>query len=415
MLRGIDFGILPGSPADQSGAVQAALDAAQADGRPLLLPPGRIYVQNLRFPGAASIIGTPGATVLAGWQDNPVGRASLADDLSLEGIGFSGSPGGKPGRQGLLGIESCTGIRISNCRFLTAATTGLRLQDAAARIEGCAFEQLDIAIFSNNSRGLTIRDNRIAGCGNGGILVWRDQPGPDGSIIAGNRVEHVLARDGGSGQNGNAINIFRADRVIVADNVIDDCDFSAIRANTTIDTAIRGNTCSNCREVAIYSEFAFSGSVVSGNIIDGAAAGISITNFDQGGRLAVCSGNIVRNITPNSPTNPDVTPYGIYAEADTVITGNTVTAVPGIGIGAGYGKYLRNVLVADNVISDVETGIAVSVAEGSGPVRVAGNMITGARGSAMAGMKWQQVASADLAADAGRFAGVTVEGNTVAP
>src|SRR6185437_4398892 len=142
------------------------------------------------------------------------------------------------------------------------------------------------------------------------------------------------------------------------------------------------------REVAIYSEFDFSGSEISGNVIDGAAAGISITNSKEGGRLAVCANNIVRNITPNSPTNPDVRPYGIAAEADTVISGNTVDSVPGIGIAAGYGVYLRNVLIANN-------------------------MISGATIAALAGMQWDKIASADLVADAAQFPNVALAGNTV--
>ncbi len=94
--------------------------------------------------------------------------------------------------------------------------------------------------------------------------------------------------------------------------------------------------------------------------------------------------------------------------------GNTVSAVPGIGILAGYGPYLKNVVIADNVVTGVQTGIAVSVADGAGPVRIAGNMIAGAQ-TALAGMRWQDVASRDLAADAGNFPGVSVEGNVVSP
>src|SRR5690606_20224198 len=126
---------------------------------------------------------------------------------------------------------------------------------------------------------------------------------------------------GGNGQNGNGINIFRADEVIVADNHIADCAFTAIRLNSTNNTKISGNICLRSGEVAIFSEFSFSGSVIANNIIDGAASGISITNLDSGGRLAVCSGNIVRNITPVSLVNPDTVPIGIFAEADTAITG----------------------------------------------------------------------------------------------
>ncbi|MDR3475238.1 MAG: TIGR03808 family TAT-translocated repetitive protein [Devosia sp.] len=414
-LLGIDFGIIPGSLTDQSKAMQAALGAAHDQGRTLVLPAGQIFVQNLEIPGQIRVVGQPGATVLVAWQNNPIGTAQRADDLRLEGVGFSGAPGGSPGDQGLLGISDSVGVRIVNCRFLSAPTSGLLLRNAEATIEDCTFDELDVAIFSHNSRGLTVRGNRIGKCGNGGILIWRDAAGADGSIVLGNRISQVLSRSGGNGQNGNGINIFKADNVIVADNVIDDCDFSAVRANSTRNVQIRGNTCTNLREVAIYSEFAFSGSVIANNVVDGAAAGISITNLDQGGKLAVCSGNIVRNITPNSPTNPDVRPYGIYAEADTAITGNAVSNVPGIGIAAGYGAFLRNVLVADNVISDADTGVGVSVVEKAGAVRVAGNLISGAKVSAIAGYRWNDVASPDLVAEASKYPNVTVEGNTVSP
>ena len=415
MLLGEDFGIVPGDVADQSGAVQAALDAAHDRGRPLLLPAGHIFVQNLEIPGGVRVEGVPGGTVLIAWQDNPIGKALIANDLWLEGIGFSGAPGGAASDHGLLVVESSVGVNISNCRFLIAGTSGLLLQDAAATIADCSFDQLDVAIFSHNSRGLTIRGNRISNCANGGVLIWRDAPGADGSIVTGNRISSVLARAGGSGQNGNAVNLFRADDVVVSDNVVSDCDFSAVRANSTRNCAIRGNTCTNIREVALYSEFAFSGSVISGNIVDGAAGGISITNLDQGGQLAVCAGNIVRNIFPSSPTNPDARPVGIYVEAETTVTGNTVQNVPGPGIAAGYGPYLRNVVIADNVISGADTAIAVSVVEKAGPVRIAGNMISGTRTAPIVGMAWEKVVSADLLADAAKFPAVTLADNIVSP
>ncbi|HVW93810.1 MAG TPA: TIGR03808 family TAT-translocated repetitive protein, partial [Devosia sp.] len=263
------------SDADQSEAVQKALDAARASGAPLTLPPGRIRVANLVFPASVRVVGVPGATVLAA-DSGPVGTAPSADGLVLDGVGFTGGDGAA-----LLTVSGSDGVRIVNCRF-TGGATGLKLEDVGGTVEDCAFAGSGIALFSSNSRGLTIRGNRLAECGNGGILVWRDAPGADGSVVSGNRIAGVRASDGGSGQNGNGINIYRADDVVIADNVISDCDFSAIRVNTGKNTSIRGNNCSNCREVAIYSEFAFSGSAIIGNIVDGASGGISITNSDQG-------------------------------------------------------------------------------------------------------------------------------------
>jgi uncharacterized secreted repeat protein (TIGR03808 family) len=210
------------------------------------------------------------------------------------------------------------------------------------------------------------------------------------------------------------VSIYRADEVIVADNRISDCAFSAVRINTGKNCQIRGNVCIGSGEVAIFSEFAFSGSVIADNIIDGAAQGISITNLDQGGHLATCSGNIVRNIAPRSANNPDTQPVGIYAEADTVVSGNTVDTVPGAGIVAGFGPYVRNLVVADNLVTNAMIGIAVSVVQqqSPGPVRVSGNLVSGAQ-QGIVGMEWDKVVSQDLTKEAGRYPNVTVDGNTV--
>jgi putative cofactor-binding repeat protein len=46
-------------------------------------------------------------------------------------------------------------------------------------------------------------------------------------------------------------------------------------------------------EVALYAEFDFPGTVIANNIVDTAAMGISVTNFNEGGRLAVLQGNLI--------------------------------------------------------------------------------------------------------------------------
>ena len=135
--------------------------------------------------------------------------------------------------------------------------------------------------------------------------MHRWQPAADGTIITGNRVERIRATKGGTGQNGNGINIFRAGNVIVANNVVGPCAFSAIRANSASNIQITANNCTASGETAIYSEFAFEGAVVSSNIVDGAANGISMVNFNAGGRMAVCSGNLVRNLSTKGPYAAD--------------------------------------------------------------------------------------------------------------
>lgn len=411
-----DFGLNGADPSDQSQRLQAALDAAASEGRALTLPGAGFHVQNLRFPSSAQVSGIVGKTILTGNGDMPVGTIDSANGLRLEGIVFEAKPpstGALP--QNLLDIRNSSALSLRQCWFRNTAANGIRLLGSEATIEDCEFENIaDAAIHSQNGAGLLLRGNRIRKGGNGGIRIWRDAPGPDRSIITGNRVEQIDWTRGGNGQNGNGVSIFRADDVIVSDNHFEDCAFSGVRVNAGRNTQIRGNTCRNSGEVAIFSEFEFSGSVIADNIVDGAATGIVMTNLDSGGRLATCTGNIVRNITPRSATNPDTTPVGIFAEADAVIANNAVDNVPGIGIAAGYGPYRRNLVISNNVITNTETGIAVSVAaqETPGMVRVTGNLISGAT-RAIAGFEWEKPITSDLASDAAKFPGIAVEGNSV--
>src|SRR5207302_9272479 len=118
-----------------------------------------------------------------------------------------------------------------------------------------------------------------------------------------------------------------------------------------------------------YSEFAFEAAVIANNTVDGAAGGVSVCNFNEGGRIAVVQGNIIRNLIPKRPigTAPDDgAGVGIYIEADTSVTGNVIENAPSYGIIAGWGKYLRDVAITGNVIRSSFVGIGVSAVSGAG-------------------------------------------------
>jgi hypothetical protein len=70
-------------------------------------------------------------------------------------------------------------------------------------------------------------------------------------------------------------------------------------------------------------------------------------------------------------------------------------------------------MITGNIIRAVKFGIAVTVAEQPGDVRIDGNMISGVTGYAMVGMKWDEIASTSLVADAGRYRHVHLGDNTV--
>ena len=176
------------------------------------------------------------------------------------------------------------------------------------------------------NRNFSITGNEVSACANGGILVHRWQDGEDGTIVSGNRVFDIGASNGGTGQWGNGINIFRAHNVMVANNQVADCAFSAIRSNS-------GKQCpdhrqylpSFGRDLDLFG-IPVQGALIANNIVDGAAIGISIANFMQGGRMAVVSGNMLRNLHAGAPYKNDDQFFGIgiSAEADTTITGNVV-------------------------------------------------------------------------------------------
>jgi len=293
----------------------------------------------------------------------------------------------------------------------TAASVGVPPTAAV----GCS--AADNAIFSLDARALKISGNTVRGAGNGGILVWRTTPGDDGTLVVDNRIEGITNKSGGSGEFGNAINVFRGDNVIVRGNRIRNAAFSAVRGNKASNLQIIGNTCTSLGEVALYVEFGFEGAIIANNIVDGAAIGISVTNFNQGGRLAVVQGNLIRNLIDRRPagTDPnDGAGIGIGIEADTLVNGNVVENAPHAGIAAGWGPYLRDVSITANVVRGADFGITVSVAPGAGSAIIADNLIAETRHGAIVGMEWKKAVTGDLSKDgAGRYAQLSIAGNRV--
>src|SRR4029453_16617687 len=102
----------------------------------------------------------------------------------------------------------------------SARGAAIRLERCGGRVERNLIADVDVGVFSLDSTGLQILANVIEGCANNGVQVWRSRKGDDGTLVAANRIGRIAAKSGGSGQNGNGVNIFRAGGVIVSDNVI---------------------------------------------------------------------------------------------------------------------------------------------------------------------------------------------------
>jgi uncharacterized secreted repeat protein (TIGR03808 family) len=385
---------------DISEALQTAMNETATQGQILQLGAGSYLCSGLTLPSGLTLRGVPGHTRLVVNGNGPLLQGIQADHISLSGVICDGN--GLPlsdSVSALLWFSQCERLDLSSCEIAKSSKSGLVLEQCSGSVIGNHIHAIgDVALLSYNARALQIEGNIVSDCGNGGILVHRWSEGHDGSIISSNQVSNIQAQSGGTGQNGNGINVFRANDVTISNNKVSDCTFSAIRANAASNVQVLGNTCLRSGEVALFVEFGFQGAIVSNNLIETAANGISITNFREGGRLAVCSNNVLRDITGTGPYAKDNPTFGvgIAVEADTSVTGNVVEDARVIGINLGWGPYLRNLIAAQNTVRSAPVGIAVSFAAEGQSVLISQNIIADCTVN-IAGFKWDEQVSGDLA------------------
>ncbi len=414
-INGKDANLIPQTGKNRAPELLALIDAAREDDQWVFLPPGRYEIAGLELPDRTRLAGVAGATTLVFSGGDRFVQAQGKNRIELTNIVFDGADRPLPASApALLSIFDTVNLTIENCEFRRCAKTAIQAERCAGRIEQCQVSGVgEYAVYAIDSEGLAIVDNRIDRCGNGGILVHRRNKGEDSSIVTGNRITNTGASYGGTGQFGNAVNIYRADGVIVSGNHILNSAFSAIRANAASNVQISGNQCISSGETAIYSEFGFEGALVQGNLVDKAANGISIANFNEGGRLAVVANNIVRNISLSGPYIHDSVGFGIGigVEADTVVSNNVIENVPRWGMLVGWGPYLRNVVITANIIRKARIGCAVSVAEEPEGALINGNLFDETPDGAIIGFLWHDAVTGELATGGGQFSHLTIEGN----
>jgi uncharacterized secreted repeat protein (TIGR03808 family) len=412
------YGVRPGSPDDQTRVLQRAIDEAARAQVPLALPPGIYRTGMLRLQSGTQLLGVRGATRLVFTGGASMFQGEGAGSVGIANITLDGNGIALPARRGLVHCLGGRDIRIVDCEIARSGGAGIWFEQVSGDVSGNIFTTTaSTAIVSFDALGLIVSRNTIQGTNDNGIEILRTAIGDDGTLVIDNRIEDIRAGPGGSGQYGNAINAFRAGNVIVRGNRIRNCDYSAVRGNSASNIQITGNSVSDVREVALYSEFAFEGAVIANNTVNGAAFGVSVCNFNEGGRIAVVQGNIIRNLLPKRPigTAPDDDAgVGIYVEADAAVTGNVIENAPAFGIMAGWGEYLRDVVISGNVIRKALVGVGVSIAPGAGTVLIDTNLIAETPRGAVVGLDHARPVTADLtAAGARRLAQVVIGTNAL--
>lgn len=390
---------------DWNGTISLAdaIEQARMEGKELYIQPGsynRGFTSISTGGNAGSrplrMYATPRTVTFNFTADDLFFWVENVSDVEIEGIDFDGKNRALSAfpRPGLITAVGASNLVIRNCRFFNSTQVGLRLQDCGTRrssgfakdgnelarpsalVENCAFEKCaDTAIHTYGSPALRVTHSVFTNLNNNGIQIEQDTPSYNGTIISGNSFSDIRAENGGSGPFGNAVSLFRVNDCLVEGNTIHFATFSAVRANVCAGTVIQGNNCYGIGEVALYVEETPAaagnniavGNIVANNFIDWCGQGISVANFMSGARNVSITGNIIRNCRTLSASRglPDIRGIGISAEADAVVSGNTVECAQRFGIIAGAGTYSRNLVITDNVIRSTPVGIVVSEQTGA--------------------------------------------------
>ncbi len=266
----------PGLSIDQGAILQAMLDQAYLEDRPLLLPAGRFVVSGIRLPPRTRLLGVAGATRLVLGEAGSMisadnGETIVLRDLVIEANGASF----EAYVPGLVHLAGCANVAIETCELIGSPASGIVLERSSGRIRDTrVLKAASAGIRAVEATGLSILDNTIEDCGSGGIQVWRWRDGEDGTIVSGNRISRISASDTGAGEAGHGISVFRAHSVLVANNSVTDCVHSAVRANASDDIRILGNSCRRTGAEAISTAYGCAGAVVANNV--GAAGGLEI-------------------------------------------------------------------------------------------------------------------------------------------
>jgi hypothetical protein len=277
-----EFGVEPNSKADQTAALQKAINELSGAGQPVILPAGVYNAAKLTFRGNCSIIGVPGQTALYVDQLGMLQDNGQIGSFNLFGVNFHARDSKAISVHVLL---SGAGVRIANCGFHGAGATALSLDACSGSIETLEISgYADHGILAPRS-ALTIQGCQFSACG---TAVKASSSGS--SIIAQNQFDKC----------GTAV---AADGIaLVSGNIVKDAkDFGLKlgRSDGSGRVVAQGNLLENCR-VGIGVTASGDDIFASLNLIHGAKNG-SIRAFDGeklvGPDLARESAEVYLNLT----------------------------------------------------------------------------------------------------------------------
>jgi len=199
----LDFGVQTGSDANQTTAIQKAIDEISQSGHPVFFPAGHYTTGALKIPAACAITGIPGASVLRTLATDTLFEVMGA--ISLSGLVIDGATSGKD--KALVTVVNGD-VNLTYCRFVNAPWQAVHLEKCSGIVHAIHFETADVGLHATESGTLAISHCQFSNCRAGGMKVTSVQ-GANGAIISQNHAkacgEAGIAVEGNSVVTGNIV------------------------------------------------------------------------------------------------------------------------------------------------------------------------------------------------------------------
>lgn len=347
-VRHPDFGAVGDGVADDTAAIQAAIDAIPSAGGIVLFPPG-VYI----------VVPTSSAHAIT--LKSRVALIGFGSGISILRSTILGSA---TGGRSLISIPAgsvdvvISDLEIDGQRSSQSFSVSGILLSSSSRILVTRCYIHDLPWFSGDPGG-------TGSSGNGIAAIWDGVNHNNDLVFAENRIHNT----GSSG-----LNIGRVRNSIAVNNIITDWDETAIAyegsatpANDTIRIVISGNVCKGKPNPVVGVGIAVNGNdtgtklahtyVVSNNIVETVKQPIRVMAPN-----CVIANNVVIDNDGGSASNPGAIST---SQGRCIISSNFVQNIiggPGIGVSINAGETGDKTVVAGNVINHTEDGVRVNSA-----------------------------------------------------
>lgn len=271
------FGAKEDAAFDSKPPIQAAIDAAVADGGgTVFFPPNRFRIaQNINVSGSLQLVGAPGSIID---YDHNTGHCIevSADNVLIKGLTFETEYAFQCGQVAILSKN----VTVTECRFNGRGWAGVLMKDTAGStvIDRNFFKDYAFMVCGHGSRNNIITNNHFTGGSTEGVPNqngWATEPVGDGVKLS-------------SSTGSYDPQYFGPQDNVIANNIFDNCYRDAVDMFTDGSyTIVTGNVIRNLVTTGLDIKTIYRDSPYEG--------GTSIPNVRQISRIVV-SGNLFQNI-----------------------------------------------------------------------------------------------------------------------